>query len=149
LRLGTHNGIYEGDIRSGTFRKAGGDTAVHAVNSILQARNGMMWGACWGGLVRVDSTGRVEEVLGMRDGFFDREIKGIAEDINGHLWIGNYEGLYRYQPDAGKLIRLTAHDGLMSNNTLDRVFVSHDGMEVFVGQEGGVNIVDIDGLKRR
>lgn len=145
LWLATHDGLYRADAATGTFTNSGQN---HAVNAILEDRQGNIWAACWGAVIRLEGNGKLTPVLAASDGFFDREINGLAEDAHGNLWIGNYEGLYRYDPRSEKLMRFTTHDGLISNNTIGKVFVSENRKQIIVGQEGGLNIVDIEALNR-
>jgi ligand-binding sensor domain-containing protein/two-component sensor histidine kinase len=148
LYVGTYNGIYYYDNSSGQFLSADPQSMPEAVddravNSLLEDRNGNLWAARWGS-VTMTANGKIEKVLNLTDGFNDREIKGLAEDTFGNIWIGNHEGLYRYNPTTGHLIKFTMNDGLISNNTVGRVFQANDGQEVLIGQSQGFNVVKVD-----
>lgn len=82
----------------------------NSINDILQTRDGYLWLATNGGLVRFD---------GARFVVFDRSVEGIKsqrvrrllEDSKGTLWVGSEDGmLIRYR--NGKFKTYTAEDGL-------------------------------------
>jgi ligand-binding sensor domain-containing protein len=84
----------------------------NSINDILQTRDGYLWLATHGGLVRFD---------GARFVVFDRSIEGIrsqrikalCEDSKGTLWAGTEEGmLIRYRD--GKFTTYTPEDRLYS-----------------------------------
>ena len=87
-----------------------------SVNSILQTRDGYLWLATFGGLVRFDglrfqvfNTGNTK---GLRSGRF----MFLYEDHAGALWITTEEqGLTRYKD--GKFVTFTTAEGLASNQT--------------------------------
>jgi ligand-binding sensor domain-containing protein len=108
-----------------------------SVNSILQTRDGFIWLATFGGLVRFDglrfqvfNTGNTK---GLRSGrvpglFEDRAgnlwmttegqgrniVRAIYEDADGALWIGMYDsGLYRLKD--GRFTHFTTLEGLFDN----------------------------------
>jgi len=93
--------------------------------------------------------GKIDIVLNARNGFHDREIKGLAEDYSGNIWVGNHEGLYCFVRLTGKLIRFTINDGLLSNNTIDRIFITNDKKELFVGHTQGFNLVRTEEVLKR
>jgi signal transduction histidine kinase/ligand-binding sensor domain-containing protein len=85
-----------------------------SVNAILQTRDGYLWLATFGGLVRFDglrfqifNTGNTK---GLRSGRFI----GLYEDRAGNLWINTEgQGLTRY--NDGAFTSYTTDDGLPSN----------------------------------
>jgi signal transduction histidine kinase len=92
--------------------------------------------------------GRIMTVLTTRDGLYDRENKGLAEDRSGNIWVGNYEGLHCYLRASKRLLRFTVNDGLLSNNTTGRIAATPDGNELLIGQKNGLNVVQVDKLLR-
>lgn len=113
-----------------------------AINSLLVARNGHVWAARWGSVTESGPDGKLLTVLTARDGLFDRENRQVAEDQNGTIWVGNFEGLHAYNPRTRKLWRLTVSDGLSHNNTMNALYV-HRSTELFVGQVNGLNYFDV------
>src|SRR5262245_33842966 len=90
----------------------------NSVNDILQTRDGYLWLATFGGLVRFD---------GVRLVVFDRATAGIGsqrlrklhEDRNGTLWIATEDGmLIRYKDDS--FTTYGERDGLPRGNA-DRI----------------------------
>jgi ligand-binding sensor domain-containing protein len=85
-----------------------------SVNSILQTRDGFLWLATFGGLVRYDglrfhvfNTGNTR---GLRSGRF----LWLFEDREGNLWVNTEgQGLTRYKDEV--FTTYTTQDGLPSN----------------------------------
>ncbi|HEX6226007.1 MAG TPA: two-component regulator propeller domain-containing protein [Chryseolinea sp.] len=153
LWIGCYKGVYYFDAGAKRFIKADPEEVPEAlddtaVNSLMEDRHGNVWAARWGSLTRMSEIGKLDKILGTQDGFNDREIKGLVEDHSGNIWIGNHEGLYCYYPDSNRLIRFTTNDGLLSNNTVDRVFISNDKRELLVGQMKGFNLVKIQDVMK-
>ncbi|HZI23921.1 MAG TPA: two-component regulator propeller domain-containing protein, partial [Chryseolinea sp.] len=153
LWIGCYKGVFYYDEKEKRFVKADPEVLPNelddsAVNSIIEDRSGNVWAARWGSLTRMSEKGKLDKILNVRDGFNDREIKGLAEDNAGNIWIGNHEGLYCYNTVNNRLIRFTINDGLLGNNTIDRVFMSNDKRELLVGHTQGINIVKIEEVLR-
>jgi len=151
LWVGTFNGIYR-DSANHFIRVDSSpmppEVQDPAVNTLLEDRHGNLWAARWGSVTRTSPAGDLTAVLTMSHGFYDRELAGLAEDYLGCIWIGNYEGLYCCKPSTGHVTRFSMNDGLISNNTLKRLFISRDGKELFIGQKNGLNIVKVDQVMR-
>jgi len=84
----------------------------NSVNDILQTRDGYLWLATFGGLVRFDG---VQFVVFDRsiEGIKSQRIKALYEDKKGTLWAGTEDGmLIRYRD--GKFTTYTLQDGLPS-----------------------------------
>ena len=54
-----------------------------SVNSVMEDRRGDIWAARWGALTQTSPDGILKTILTVKDGFYDREIRGIAEDSKG------------------------------------------------------------------
>ena len=149
LWLGTFSGVYR-DSAGILVRADSPGMTLHdpAVNTLLEDRQGNLWAARWGSVTKRSPEGITSVVLTMNNGFYDRELAGLAEDYLGSIWIGNYEGLYCFKPSTGHVTRFSMNDGLISNNTLRRLFMSRDGKEVFVGQKNGINVVKVEQVMR-
>ncbi|GAB3796478.1 hypothetical protein GCM10028819_14150 [Spirosoma humi] len=119
-----------------------------ATNTILVARNGHVWAARWGSVTESLPDGRLTTVLTARNGLYDRENRRLAEDKEGTIWIGNFDGLHSYNPTNKRFLRLTTNDGLSHNTTTAALYV-HRGTELFIGQQNGIDHFDVTQLHRR
>jgi signal transduction histidine kinase/ligand-binding sensor domain-containing protein len=151
LWLGTYRGVFFYDALKKQFvcadpQKLPDSVDDSAVNTLLEDRDGNMWAARWGSLTSMSKLGKLTTVLTPNDGFVDRQIRGLAEDHNGIIWIGNYEGLYCYNPVTKRLTRFTMNDGLLSNKTIECLFMNGEKNELFVGHVNGFNLVKVDQL---
>lgn len=149
LWVGTYLGVYFYDENKNQFICADPSEIPNsmddrAVNSLLEDSRGNIWAARWGSLTMMPEKGRLTSIVTAKEGFYDREIKGLVEDYAGNIWIGNHEGLYCFNPTTNHLIRFTMNDGMLNNNTIDRVFITHDKKELMVGHINGFNLVKID-----
>lgn len=154
LWIGCYKGVFYYDESKRNFLSADPVTLPEgmddsAVNSLLMDRQGRVWAARWGSLTQITEVGKLNKIISLRDGFTDREIKGLQEDFQGNIWIGNHEGLYCFNPSLNRLVRFTMNDGLISNNTLDRLFITHNKRELLVGHMQGFNLVKVDEVLQR
>jgi signal transduction histidine kinase/ligand-binding sensor domain-containing protein len=117
--------------------QTGNGLPQNSVHSILQTRDGYIWLATEGGLVRFD---------GLRFRVYDAQntpalrsntVRSLLEDREGALWIGTADGLARY--GGSRFQSFTTSDGLPSNSVLslyeDRSGTLHattsDGVAVY------------------
>jgi ligand-binding sensor domain-containing protein/two-component sensor histidine kinase len=96
----------------------------NTVHALMQTRDGYLWLATEGGLVRFD---------GLQFTVFEKQntphlrsnlIYGLLEDSDGALWISTADGLTRHQGSAFQTF--TTEDGLPSNTTWS-VYLDRDG----------------------
>ena len=84
------------------------------INAILQTRDGFLWLATEGGVVRFDGikfrTYDSENTPQLRS----NDIRALSEDGTGSLWFGSADGLTRLQ--GSRWTTFTTADGLPSNN---------------------------------
>ncbi len=149
--LGTYKGVYFYDEENRKFVNADPVTLPYeiddpAVTSLLEDNEGNVWAARWGSLTMMSKVGVLNTILTTQDGFYDREIHGLVEDYVGNIWAGNHEGLYCFNPKTKRLMRFTTNDGLLSNNTIDRLFINEDKKEIFVAHINGFNVIKVDQL---
>jgi signal transduction histidine kinase/ligand-binding sensor domain-containing protein len=145
---GTYSGLYYLDVDKSQFVFADisdDDFKLQdpTINSLYIDSRKNIWAARWGSITVADSTGGMVKLITTKDGLFDRENKGIVEDGNGNFWFGNFEGLHHYIVDQDKLMGFTVNEGLVRNNTLDRLFMLNDN-QLIIGQRNGFNILDTE-----
>lgn len=152
--LSTYKGLYYVAEPGHRFIWADGELPTSrrpddlATNAIMIARNGHVWAARWGSITDRTPDGRLSTILTARHGLYDRENRHLAEDSDGRIWIGNFDGLYSYAPKTGQFMRLTTNDGLSRNTTTAALYV-HRGTDLFVGQQDGIDHFDVTQLHRR
>ena len=96
----------------------------NSVNDILQTRDGYLWLATNGGLVRFDGV-RFVTFDRSTDGIRSQRISALHEDRDGTLWAGTGDGmLVRYS--GGRFRTYTANDGLPDAGAI-RIDESADG----------------------
>lgn len=87
----------------------------NSVNSILQTRDGYLWLATFGGLVRFDGLRFQVFNTGNTNGLRSGRFRGLFEDRAGNLWITTEgQGLTRYRD--GVFTTYTTENGLSSNH---------------------------------
>ncbi len=83
----------------------------NSINDIIQTRDGYLWLATFGGLVRFDGITFKVFDRGNAEGLADNRITGLYEDRAGVLWIGHEAGaVSRYE--GGVFAHYTLADGL-------------------------------------
>jgi ligand-binding sensor domain-containing protein len=81
--------------------------SVHGIKTILVDRDNGLWLGTKSGLSRIVD-GRLE-TFGPREGFVPRDVRALAQDAQGTLWIGSGDGsIYRFR--AGALERVDMPD---------------------------------------
>jgi ligand-binding sensor domain-containing protein/two-component sensor histidine kinase len=96
----------------------------NTVHHIVQTRDGYLWLATDGGLVRFDGIEFAVFDKQNTPAFKNNQIRNLAEDGGGNLWISTPEGLIRQQ--GKKFTLFTAGDGLSSSSVLS-AFEDHSG----------------------
>ncbi len=105
------------------------------VNAIVQTRDGYLWMATWGGLLRFDGL-RFTRFLDAGDELPLTDCSAVLEDRQGNLWIGTRgAGLLRYRD--GRFTRWTKERGLGSN-VVGSLLEDREG-NLWIGTSGGLN----------
>ena len=106
------------------------------VRVITQTRDGYLWLATWGGLVRFDGVSFTTFDLQNTPLLKDNAINALVEDHDGALWIGTASaGLLRLKD--GKFTSYTKTQGLSSNYILS-LYVDSAGT-LWIGTDRGLN----------
>jgi len=90
----------------------------NTVHAVLQTRDGFLWIATEGGLVRFDGQDLVTFDTANTPELHSNLINDLAEDDRGTLWIATTDGLLSLTPDPlhPRFTTNTTADGLPSNN---------------------------------
>ena len=115
-----------------------------SVHAILQARNGYLWLATEGGLVRYDGVEFKVFAQGTEPAFASDDVSSLAEDAEGALWVGTADGLLRYA--AGRFRRLGEKGGLPTQGVL--ALAAAKDRSVLVLTEGGLVRVEAEEISR-
>ena len=110
----------------------------NTVRAILQARDGFIWMATEGGLVRFDGVDFRTFNTANTPSFTSNIVDGLAEASDGSLWIGTFDGIVRYQ--SGRFKAYTVADGLPSNAVVS-VYRQRGG-RIVVATSAGLAVVN-------
>jgi signal transduction histidine kinase/ligand-binding sensor domain-containing protein len=114
--------------------QTGNGLPQNSVHAILQTRDGYIWLATEGGLVRFDGLKfRVYDAQNT-PGLRSNTVRSLLEDRARALWIGTADGLARY--DGSKFQAFTTEDGLPNNSVLS----------IYEDRSGKLSAVTSDGL---
>lgn len=110
--IGTHDGLncLYGDYFETFFqdRKTGKGLSQSAISDLTVDQNGLLWIATYGGGInRMDPISRQFLPLPPQLRSIPwKQANCVAEDPQGNIWMGFYEGLLVYRPSDGKVIRM-------------------------------------------
>jgi signal transduction histidine kinase/ligand-binding sensor domain-containing protein len=91
-----------------------------------------VWVATRGGLLRMDTSGRVLQRFEDFPGLPADNVRRVAESADGKLWVGTLDGLWRLDPLSGEALPFYKSDGLFSNIITDGFDLLPSG-ELFIG----------------
>jgi signal transduction histidine kinase/ligand-binding sensor domain-containing protein len=114
-----------------------------SVHQILQSRDGYLWLATEGGVVRYDGMSFKTFSHETDPTFTSNDVTSLAEDRDGNLWFGTADGLI--ENAKGRLQRLSQSDGMPTSSVLS-LAPANDG-SIFVLTGGG--LVSYDGAHFR
>ena len=120
-----------------------GSRIVDKISSFYQTKDGTLWlGSNGYGLYRLVKTGkdgrRQFEALTTEDGLVFGGVKGIVEDLNGHLWITTQNGLSVYDPKTRIFSNYFENEGLVNHHFYWNSAVRDDAGVIYLGSEGGL-----------
>ena len=118
---------------------------VDKISSFYQAKDGTLWlGSNGYGLYRLvkdpkdkDSRGHFV-ALTTEDGLAFGGVKGIVEDLNGHLWITTQNGLSVYDPKTQLFSNYFENEGLVNQHFYWNSAIRDDSGVIYLGSEGGL-----------
>ena len=120
-----------------------GSRIVDKISSFCQSKDGTLWlGSNGYGLYRLVKNGkdgrRHFEALTTADGLAFGGVKGIVEDLNGHLWITTQNGLSVYAPETHMFSNYYENEGLVNHHFYWNSAVRDDAGVIYLGSEGGL-----------
>ena len=120
-----------------------GSRIVDKISSFCQSKDGTLWlGSNGYGLYRLvknKKDGRRHfEALTTADGLAFGGVKGIVEDLNGHLWITTQNGLSVYAPETNMFSNFYENEGLVNHHFYWNSAVRDDTGVIYLGSEGGL-----------
>lgn len=120
-----------------------GSRIVDKISSFYQTKDGTLWlGSNGYGLYRLVKAGkdgrRQFEALTTEDGLAFGGVKGIVEDLNGHLWITTQNGLSVYDPKTRIFSNYFENEGLVNHHFYWNSAVRDDAGVIYLGSEGGL-----------
>jgi ligand-binding sensor domain-containing protein len=124
------------------------------VTSIVPCSDGSIWASSETGLIYVPSAHKPVRIFTTKDSLPTSEIDGLAEDTQGHLWVGTQQGIVRIDKadllapgskSSGTPVVFGIGDGFRNAQLRpNSVFSSHDGDIWFITLE---EIATIDPLR--
>ena len=116
---------------------------VDKISSFYQTKDGTLWlGSNGYGLYRLvkDAKGPRGhfEALTTEDGLAFGGVKGIVEDLNGHLWVTTQNGLSVYDPKTHIFSNYFENEGLINQHFYWNSAMRDDSGVIYLGSEGGL-----------
>ncbi len=122
------------------------------VLSLLRSRDGTLWEGTSRDVGHLEPGGKAYRWLGDREGLAHAEVRGLAEDANGDIWVG-YDGAGAARISAGGFVTYGDTDGLppgqVASLALDRkgqliaAINAHPGMSAYRFEAGRFAKVDL------
>lgn len=116
---------------------------VDKISSFYQTKDGTLWlGSNGYGLYRLvkdakDQRGHFE-ALTTEDGLAFEGVKGIVEDLNGHLWVTTQNGLSVYDPKTQIFSNYFEKEGLINQHFYWNSAMRDESGVIYLGSEGGL-----------
>ena len=119
-----------------------GSRIVDKISSFYQSKDGTLWlGSNGYGLYRLvkgKDGGRQFEALTTEDGLAFGGVKGMVEDLNGHLWVTTQNGLSVYDPKTHIFSNYFESEGLVNHHFYWNSAVRDNAGVIYLGSEGGL-----------
>ena len=119
-----------------------GSRIVDKISSFYQSKDGTLWlGSNGYGLYKLikDKEGRRQfEALTTENGLAFGGVKGIVEDLNGHLWVATQNGLSVYVPETRMFSNYYENEGLVNHHFYWNSATRDNAGVIYLGSEGGL-----------
>jgi signal transduction histidine kinase len=109
------------------------------VNAVYVAEDSLLWVATNHGLLQMNTTGTVRQVLNESNGFHNHYFYGVLSDNRNNLWISSNRGLSEFNMENGHIINYGMGDGLQSLEFNSGAYYKNTQGEMFFGGVGGFN----------
>lgn len=118
-------------------------------NRVSTGQTGRILFSGGGGINTTDATGKIDpnrsvyskQIRGLADDF----CLGVAEDTDGHFWIGTGEGLHMVSPSTRQVRHFTEVDGLLADDVTHGFLLTNQN-QLLIGQQNGLSLIDIHRL---
>ena len=132
-----------GGNREPELRDPGTGQNPGTTHRLVDSKGNTWSGSRYNGLLRIDPDGH-QRRYGIRDGLGSENVREIAEDSDGTIWVGTFRGLSRYLKEEDRFETFSRDDreGGLSNSSVFSVFVDRDGILWAGTYYGGVNYTD-------
>ena len=116
---------------------------VDKISSFYQTKDGTLWlGSNGYGLYRLVKDAKDQrrhfEALTTEDGLAFEGVKGIVEDLNGHLWVTTQNGLSVYDPKTQIFSNYFEKEGLINQHFYWNSAMRDESGVIYLGSEGGL-----------
>jgi len=120
----------------------------HAVYSMLQQRDSLIWFGTYGdGLYRLNTNRHVVRTFNERNSAVSNVLYAILPDGDGRLWMSTNKGLQRFDPASETVKSYDVLDGLQSNEFNQGAFFRSSSGEMFFGGVNGFNAFFPDSIQ--
>lgn len=115
------------------------------ISFITQSKDGSIWiGSNGYGFYQTkqDKNGEFQfKCFTADDGLVNNSVRGILEDVNGHIWLSTINGLSHFNPETNSFSNYTSKDGLADNQFYwNAAFAAPDG-NLYLGGLAGLSVV--------
>lgn len=152
LWIGTKKGLYKADLRNKTLQKVYYNSANNSINNITTVyrdHRGTLWAGTYDGLFKVSNKEHFKntQINEFIPSILDRGIVTGIEELEEHLFISTFNGLYQITPSSeNALTSFYVSDGLTDNEfNFKSSFKSKNGKLYFGGINGLISF-DADDL---
>jgi ligand-binding sensor domain-containing protein/signal transduction histidine kinase len=120
------------------------------IRTIIEDSNNNIWiGTGGGGFAKmIESHGEIHfKSFSEDDGLVNNNIAGLAEDLNGNLWITTYKGISFFNPKTEEFKNYDSSDGLQGEEFVRRSISTLKDGRIFAGGYNGLNVFKPEDLK--
>ncbi|MFN8256170.1 MAG: two-component regulator propeller domain-containing protein [Bacteroidales bacterium] len=119
------------------------------VHCIYQSKkDGTIWIGTGTGLNRLNQKDLTFKRFTKKDGFVGDVIYGIIEDSNGYFWVSTSDGLCKFDPQKGKILKIyDENDGLQSNEFSEGAYFKSKTNVIYFGGTKGFSTFEAEKIQ--